>query len=85
MKMRLGPEKEHYFQTLASLGVGELPLQVRAPAALPEDLGLVPSSHMTAHSISNSSPSSLFWPPWVLHAYGAHIHRGKTSIYTKYK
>ena len=33
-----------------SLGAGELSLWLRALVALAEDLGLIPSSHVTAHS-----------------------------------
>jgi hypothetical protein len=33
-----------------SLGAGELSLWLRALVAFAEDLGLIPSSHVTAHS-----------------------------------
>jgi hypothetical protein len=37
----------------------------------------IPSTHMAAHTFCNSSPIDLipfFWPPWVLHAYGAQTY-----------
>lgn len=42
--------------------------------SLEEDLGSIPSTHMAAQTIPNSSSrgvSALFWPPQVLHAHGA--------------
>ena len=40
--------------------------QLRALAALPEDLGLIPNTHMAAHNYYNSSfrgCAAFFWPP----------------------
>ena len=55
--------------------------QIHAPADLPEDLGLVPSTHKVMHSSSESG--ALFWSLWVLHAHGAQAHAGKTPKPTK--
>ena len=44
--------------------------------ALPEDLGSIPSTHMTAHNF-NSSPrrfSILFWPLDIGHASGTQTY-----------
>jgi hypothetical protein len=37
---------------LKSVGIGDMALQVRALAALAEDLGLLPSTHVVAHKLS---------------------------------
>ncbi|KAL6077744.1 hypothetical protein STEG23_007898, partial [Scotinomys teguina] len=39
-------------------GVGEMALQLRALAALPEDPGSIPSTHMAAHNCNFSSRAS---------------------------
>lgn len=45
---------------------------VKSMAALAEDLGLVPSTHVVAVSDSNSrEPNALFWSPWALIAHVA--------------
>jgi hypothetical protein len=52
------------------LGDGEMAQCLRALAAFPEDLGVVPSTHRTAYSLCSSSSRgcyTLFWPLWVLY------------------
>jgi hypothetical protein len=47
-------------------GAGEMAQWLRALAALPEDLGWIPSTHMVATTICSSSSrgsDALFWPP----------------------
>lgn len=57
--------------------------QLRAATAVPEDRGLVPSTHTRQLTILCNSSSGesaiLFWPPWALHRCGAH-----TQIQAKY-
>ena len=45
--------------------------QLGALAALAQDLGLIPSTHMAAHNsdFSFRRYDALFWPPQILHAY----------------
>ena len=50
---------------------GEVAQRLRALAALPEDLGLILSSHMLAHS-HPYSPRGLFWPLQALYMSAAH-------------
>lgn len=35
-------------------------------AALPEDLGLISSTHILAHYHQAQGSDDFFWPPWVL-------------------
>lgn len=45
----------------------------KAPAALAEAQGGVPSIHMATHSLCNSrsrGSHSFFWPPWALPTHG---------------
>lgn len=63
----------------------ELDQRLRAPASLPKNLGLIPSTHMAAHDhpVTQSMTSSS--SGLRLHcARGADIHAGKTSIRTKF-
>jgi len=48
--------------------------QVKNIVALAEGMGFIPRTHKEAPNHCNSSSmgtSDLFWPPWVLQAYGA--------------
>ena len=59
---------------------GEMDQQV---AALLEDLGLIPSTHMVVTIVCNSSskrPDALCWPLQALHTTVVHIPTGKTPI-----
>jgi hypothetical protein len=60
-------------------------LWFRALAVPAEDLALVPSTHLAAHSNNSSSRKCdiLFEPTWALHVSGTHIHAGKTSMSLK--
>jgi hypothetical protein len=52
-------------------------------AALPEDVGLVPSTHMAADRVGNSSSrifNAFFWPSRVLQCDTKAEHEGKTPI-----
>jgi hypothetical protein len=52
---------------------GEMAQQLKAPAALPEDLRSVPSTHMAIHShvepfnSSCRASDALSWASWALH------------------
>ena len=51
--------------------------QLQALDALPEDLGLVPSTQRASATACNSisrGSNALFWLPWALHAYGTHSY-----------
>ena len=39
-------------------------------AAIPEDLGLISSTHMVAHNRHNASYDALVWSPLALHDQG---------------
>ena len=60
------------------------------PAAFAKDPGSVPSTHKVdadLHGNSSFRPSgSLFWPPWALHACGAHTCiQANTQMHKKIK
>jgi hypothetical protein len=63
-----------YWDEEVSLGAKEMTQWLRALVALAENPGLIPSTHMAAHSICNSSPkeSDTFWPSQVLRPCGKH-------------
>jgi hypothetical protein len=64
---------------------GEMAVELKALAALPEDWGLIPRMHIVAHkhlSLQFQGIWHTFWPP---KAPGTHvgIHEGKTLIHIK--
>jgi hypothetical protein len=59
---------------------GEMAQQLRALATVAEDPGSIPSTHLVAHNIYNSSfkgSDALFWP---LRALDTHVHASKAFI-----
>ena len=61
-------------------GAREIARSVVILAALPEDRGSIPSTHLAVHNhlaVNSSSRGSvaLFWSLWALHAGGAQTHR----------
>jgi hypothetical protein len=61
-------------------GPGEMAQWLRALVALPEDVDLIPSTHMVAYTICSSSSrdQSLFWH---VRASGTHTHTSKINIW----
>jgi hypothetical protein len=58
----------------AKRGAGEMTQQLRALAALPEDLGSIPSTPIRQLCNSSSRGSDAFlWSLWALHTHGAHV------------
>jgi hypothetical protein len=59
-------------------------LQLRALAALAEDVGSVPCTHTAAHNCNSVSGRSvaLFWPPQILHAYSTQTYIQAKHPYT---
>lgn len=58
--------------------ITEMAQQLKAPAALNEDRNAVSHTHeqfTTTFNSSSSGSCALFWPPWAVHAPGAHTHR----------
>lgn len=58
------------------LGTGAMAWWLRACAVV-EDLGCVSSTHIA----SSRGFYDLFFPPWVLYAYGKHIHTCRETLY----
>ena len=54
-------------------GAGEIAQQFRAPTALTEDLGSIPSTHMVAH---NLLPSKSPVPGYLIPSSGLYGHQG---------
>lgn len=48
-------------------GAGEMAERLRALAAVKEDVGLIPSTHLEAHNCRPRGSNTLFWPPGALH------------------
>lgn len=56
-----------------------------ALAALPENLNSIPTIHISAYNICNSSltgSDTLFWPLWTLHTYDAQSCKQNIHIST---
>ena len=71
------------------LGDGKMAQWLRALAALPENLGSIPSIHVAAHKylkLSSKAADNHFWPLQATPVYQAHtwytdIHTGNIYIY----
>jgi hypothetical protein len=71
-----------------NIEAGEMAQWLRALAPFPQDLDLIPSTHVGINNCTSSSRGSraLFWPLWALHESKALIHikknlNGKINLY----
>lgn len=56
--------------------------ELRVLVAFPEDLGLIPNSHIDSYNSSSRESNTLFWPLQVPGMYKLHSHTCRQSNYT---
>lgn len=60
----------------------KMDLQLRALAALKNDSGLIPSTHIVGHNSSPRGSNALFWPPQASDMHMMYLHACKQNTQT---